>query len=205
LRRIWPVAVVLGALACVGLLAVWIIPGWDEKTRDLVEALSWLAAILVAVGSALLWAWRRTHNPPQAPAPDARPADTGPPGPVSNSISGRVTGSAVQAGSITGGVHFSIPSGDVTSQGPAFELRHRQGFRYLLVNIGSATATEVVMDLGDHGEGLTRDVPRGITLPPGRAHSVLLGGSAQAPPPAQVWVSCAELVEPVSLVVPPYR
>lgn len=83
---------------------------------------------------------------------------------------------------------------------PAFELEHVSGQRFRLVNTGDADATGVTLDLAGHAEGLTRDVPRGIDLPAGAGHSMILGATGSTRRPDQYSVSCDQLPNPVPVI-----
>ncbi len=104
----WRLLLVLGGLAVAGVLAVWWLPYWDGTVRDVLETLSWLAALLTLAGLVLAWALRQRGGPvaevlesDTTDAPRSAPASS-----VHNTIAGDARGQAVQARDVSGGIHF---------------------------------------------------------------------------------------------------
>lgn len=89
-----------------------------------------------------------------------------------------------------------------SAKAPEFALTHEKGSRFRLTNTGSAPATNVTLDLGDHPVGLTRDVPVKADLAKDGSTTFIIGSNFGQRRPHQCMVTCDELASPVPLAIP---
>ncbi|GAA1016969.1 hypothetical protein [Streptomyces thermogriseus] len=79
-------------------------------------------------------------------------------------------------------------SSDAVEGAPAWQLAHKQGNAYVLRNVGTAVATGVRVDVGQHPRGLTRALPEDAVVRPQEAVEFLLLAAWGAPRPDSIRV-----------------
>ncbi|MER6152015.1 hypothetical protein [Streptomyces hirsutus] len=81
----------------------------------------------------------------------------------------------------------ALPS-DAAEGVPEWQLSHKRGDAYVLRNVGTAVATGVRVDVGQHPRGLTRALPEDAVVRPQEAVEFLLLAAWGAPRPNSIRV-----------------
>ena len=107
-------------------------------------------------------------------------------------------------GSATGSFETRGSAGESATPLPEFSVEFVAGHSYRLRNVSTVRATGVTVTLEQFPDGMARDLPVEVELPPlASAGPFLIIGSWQSPAPAEVLVTCDQLSDPARVPLPP--
>ncbi|HEX8079389.1 MAG TPA: hypothetical protein VF557_04195 [Jatrophihabitans sp.] len=107
-------------------------------------------------------------------------------------------------GSATGSLEVRGSASDSAPPLPEFSAEFVSGHSYRLRNVSTVRATGVTVTLEQFPQGMARNLPAEVELPPlASAGPFLIIGSWQSPAPTDVLVTCDQLSDPVRVPLPP--